>query len=82
MEPGHTDRETVDLLFFPTGGGKTEAYLGLAAFIIAPRNAQSGARWSRSDRVVRHTADSDEAARVYRALSAHRSNLMAPTILI
>ena len=27
-------------------------------------------------------ADSDEAARVYRALSAHRSNLMAPTILI
>jgi predicted site-specific integrase-resolvase len=30
----------------------------------------------------REGADSDEAARVYRALSAHRSNLMAPTILI
>jgi quercetin dioxygenase-like cupin family protein len=27
-------------------------------------------------------ADSDEAARVYRALSAHRSDLMPPTILI
>jgi hypothetical protein len=27
-------------------------------------------------------ADSDEAARVYRAYSAHRSNLMTPTILI
>ena len=27
-DPGHADREVVDLLFFPTGGGKTEAYLG------------------------------------------------------
>ena len=33
----HADRETVDLLFFPTGGGKTEAYLGLAAWTIAHR---------------------------------------------
>jgi hypothetical protein len=36
-EPTHFDREIVDLLFFPTGGGKTEAYLGLAAFGLVLR---------------------------------------------
>jgi hypothetical protein len=37
QNPLHADREIVDLLFFPTGGGKTEAYLGLAAWTIAHR---------------------------------------------
>ena len=40
-EPGHLDREEVDLLFFPTGGGKTEAYLGLAAFAMVLRRLQN-----------------------------------------
>lgn len=36
-DPHDPNREAVDLLFFPTGGGKTEAYLGLAAFAMVLR---------------------------------------------
>ena len=43
VNPEHEDREIVDLLYFPTGGGKTEAYLGLMAFVIANRRLRSKA---------------------------------------
>jgi hypothetical protein len=39
--PQEADREIVDLLFFPTGGGKTEAYLGLAAFAMVMRRLRN-----------------------------------------
>jgi len=45
-DPTHQERQldsgTADLLFFPTGGGKTEAYLGLTAFTLAIRRLQGG----------------------------------------
>ena len=40
-EPTHVERDIVDLLFFPTGGGKTEAYLGLAAFTLVLRRMRN-----------------------------------------
>ena len=39
--PRDAHRETVDLLFFPTGGGKTEAYLGLAAVAMVLRRLRN-----------------------------------------
>ncbi len=41
-EPTDGDRDTIDLLFFPTGGGKTEAYLGLAAYTLVLRRLRHG----------------------------------------
>ena len=40
-DPSHSDRDVCDLLWFPTGGGKTEAYLGLAIFTIALRRRRT-----------------------------------------
>ncbi|MFG1701321.1 helicase-related protein [Nonomuraea sp. NPDC049309] len=34
VDPEHDDRRVADLLWFPTGGGKTEAYLGIIAFTV------------------------------------------------
>jgi len=37
LDPKHDDRGVMDLLWFPTGGGKTEAYLGLVAMVAFHR---------------------------------------------
>lgn len=43
-DPTHADRALVDLIFFPTGGGKTEAYLGVIAVALVLRRLRSASR--------------------------------------
>jgi hypothetical protein len=42
IDEGHDDRDIFDLIWFPTGGGKTEAYLFLAAYVLFFRRFRYG----------------------------------------
>lgn len=57
VDSRRADRECMDLLWFPTGGGKTEAYLGLTAFQIFFRRLSSEVARSRGcvDVLMRYT---------------------------
>ncbi len=41
VDPTHPKRALVDLIFFPTGGGKTEAYLGASAISLLSRRLRN-----------------------------------------
>jgi hypothetical protein len=43
-DPRHRDRRVADMIYFPTGGGKTEAYLGLVAFTLLLRRLRGKSR--------------------------------------
>ena len=40
-DPAHPDRGKAELIFFPTGGGKTEAYLGVIAVTLVLRRLRA-----------------------------------------
>jgi hypothetical protein len=80
----HVDRELVDLIWFPTGGGKTEAYLGLAAFEMIRRRLARGQAGGGTAVITRYTMrlltaqQFQRAARLICALETMRDDVLLP----
>lgn len=55
VEENCPEKDLVDLLYFPTGGGKTEAYLAISAFLIFWRRLQYPNEYSGVNIIIRYT---------------------------
>ena len=49
------ERKLIDLLYFPTGGGKTEAYLAVSAFLIFWRRLEFSENYGGVNIIIRYT---------------------------
>jgi hypothetical protein len=54
-EEDSKEKELIDLLYFPTGGGKTEAYLAVSAFLIFWRRIQYPTNYDGVNIIIRYT---------------------------
>ena len=78
FESNSDDREILDLAWFPTGGGKTEAYLGLIGMIsffrrLDPTSAEKEASSPGISTIMRYTLrllTADQAGRLIRLCGA------------
>lgn len=55
VENSSPDKDLVDLLYFPTGGGKTEAYLAVSAFLIFWRRFTFPKQYDGVNIIIRYT---------------------------
>ncbi|MEV0645508.1 helicase-related protein [Phytomonospora sp. NPDC050363] len=68
VEPNRPRRKVVDLIFFPAGGGKTEAYLGASAISLIARRLRDPAD-AGTDTLMRYTLRLLTAQQFLRAAS-------------
>jgi len=68
VEPDRKGRSIVDLIFFPTGGGKTEAYLGASAISLLARRLRDPSD-AGTDTLMRYTLRLLTAQQFLRAAS-------------
>lgn len=55
VDENSNEKELIDLLYFPTGGGKTEAYLAVSAFLIFWRRIQYPDAYDGVNIIIRYT---------------------------
>ena len=74
--PESDERNMVDLIWFPTGGGKTEAYLGLIAFTVFNRRLAAGESTGEPNNGAGVTAMMRYTLRMLNMDQSQRANLL------